>query len=86
MQLRSLAVSLNPERSSKSRRSGFQTAIVGKCLRVPSVDFDHTDSARYLPKGGNCAPAIGTSKRTSESRCGGLTPISVDLSDGKQKT
>ena len=31
------------------------------------------------------APAIGTSKRTSESRCGGLTPISVDLSDGKLK-
>lgn len=85
MQLRSLAVSLNPERSSKSRRSGFETAIVGKCLRVPSVDFDHTDSARYLPKGGNCAPAIGMSKRTSESRCGGLTPISVDLSDGKLK-
>lgn len=56
MQLRSLALSLNSERSSKSRRSGFQTAIVGKCLRVPPVDFDHTDSARYLPKGAIARP------------------------------
>ena len=66
MRLFHLEPAPQPKTSATSVRSRIGIRIVGKCCHCSPVDFDQSESTRYLPGGGRVAPSF---ESVSTSNC-----------------